>query len=189
MLLRTEPFVFNGTTILITEQNDTRRSQLQVQPTASTSTLNATTVQPPTNGATALSTSTSDTAPAPPTSSLAFAPRARKRKAIGKGRTAPLDKTIQTTLPVFVPSSSSSQGDQVEKGQDDFRALVNAKNKQREGRLIAKISGGAETETGTGTDTENGTGEKRGLDRGAGEGEGQGEGEEREVKKARIDEE
>ncbi len=61
-------------------------------------------------------------------SALTFAPRTRKPgKALGKGRGG-ADK------PTFVPAS----------GQDDFRALVDTKNKQREGNLAVKRGAGAD---------------------------------------------
>jgi hypothetical protein len=81
-LLRSEPFIFNDTTISFTEQSKT--------------------------------------------DAPAFAPRVRKGKALGKGRQAPADK-------VLAPLAGG------DKGQDDFRAIVMAKNTQRQGNLEANL--------------------------------------------------
>jgi hypothetical protein len=66
-----------------------------------------------------------------PESALAFAPRpARKGKALGKGRQAPSsDKTL-------APLAQAG-----ERGQDDFRAIVMAKNNQRKDNLDAQMEG------------------------------------------------
>jgi hypothetical protein len=105
LLLRPEPFIFNGAQITITDHG--RRPP----PPASESTPATTTAAPQT--------------------ALSFAPRAaRKPKAIGKGRHAPaVDKALP---PMFVASSAQDGAD---KSQDDFRAMVAAKNKQREAKL------------------------------------------------------
>lgn len=96
LLLRTEPFVFNGATITFTEQGARK---------------------PPTDSATP----------------LGFTPRNARKPGIGKGRQAPaVDKTLQ---PVFVAAGSANMG------QNDFRAMVEAKNKKREANLVAAQEG------------------------------------------------
>jgi len=99
LLLRTEPFIFDGATITFTEQ--ARKAPPPPKKPAQQD---------------------------PPASALSFAPRNARRpgKAIGKGRQAPPDKTIAA---VARPTSDSSRD------QGDFRAMVAAKNKQREAKL------------------------------------------------------
>ena len=64
-----------------------------------------------------------------PTSALSFAPRIAKRpgKTLGKGR-----HTASSTTPAIPANSSGTNAP-----QDAFRALVESKNKQREGNLEA----------------------------------------------------
>ncbi|KAK4688382.1 squamous cell carcinoma antigen recognized by T-cells 3, partial [Tremellales sp. Uapishka_1] len=96
-----------------------------------------------------------DDIPSDPSNPLAFAPRpprlTGKAKAIGKGRVAPkVDKALP---PIFTSAEGGSRS------QDDFRAFLNAKNKQREGNLL---SAQARTEESL---AQNG-GEKRSLEEG-----------------------
>lgn len=108
MLLRTEPFIFDGATISFEEQG--RRSQ-----------PNQDEASAPSDGA---------SRPV----SQAFAPRAmRKSKGIGKGRAAPaVDRALP---PTFVSASANGQP---AVGQDSFRDFVAAKNEQRGERLLEK---------------------------------------------------
>jgi hypothetical protein len=61
----------------------------------------------------------------PPTTALSFAPRAARRPGIGKGRQAPVDKKLEQALPATVKGTGT---------QDEFRAMMEAKNRQRGGQ-------------------------------------------------------
>lgn len=118
MLLRTEPFVFEGSTIVFTELG--RRPQSTKQNDAKSDTV----------------TSVEHGNPALTSDSLAFAPRTARKmtKAISKGRQAPkVDKALPVSL-TAVPVEG--------RGQDDFRAVVDLKNKQREGKLVERQAHG-----------------------------------------------
>lgn len=105
LLLRTEPFIYNGTTVAITEHS--RRP---------TVTSDATTQDKAGAGTAAT------------TSSLSFAPRTAKRpgKVLGKGR---------HVQPKAAAGSNSAGVESSGNAQDAFRALVESKNKQRESNL------------------------------------------------------
>ncbi|RXK40070.1 hypothetical protein M231_02710 [Tremella mesenterica] len=112
LLLQSEPFMFGGATIEIREE---QRRPLP----------HKTDHTPPAAGQATVA----------PSTSLSFAPRAARRggKAIGKGRQAPpQDKSLH---PSFVKASTHSNNES-DSGQVDFRAIVAAKNKQREGKLL-----------------------------------------------------
>ncbi|EIW67704.1 hypothetical protein TREMEDRAFT_69686 [Tremella mesenterica DSM 1558] len=112
LLLQSEPFIFGGATIEIREE------QRRPLPHKSDHT-------PPAAGQATVA----------PSTSLSFAPRAARRggKAIGKGRQAPpQDKSLH---PSFVKASTHSNNE-TDSGQVDFRAIVAAKNKQRQGKLL-----------------------------------------------------
>ena len=102
--LRSEPFIFEGTTITFTEQ--ARRG-------------------------------------APPLAdgqALSLVPRINRKAGIGKGRQAPaIDKALPAAMHAKPDGSRS---------QDDFRALMDAKNKQRGEKLAAAIESRAAVETG-----------------------------------------
>lgn len=78
---------------------------------------------------TSASKGASNPSAATPTSALSFAPRIAKRpgRTLGKGRHA-----ASSTTPAIPADSSGSNAP-----QDAFRALVESKNKQREGNLEA----------------------------------------------------
>lgn len=107
-MLRTEPFIFNGATITFSENTRKNRSGLSA----------------PGGTAAGVTGASSTTDSIQPSAALAFAPRnARKPgKTLGKGRVP-----IKDAAPV-APAS----------GQDDFRAFLESKNKQREAKLAAK---------------------------------------------------
>lgn len=125
LLLRAEPFVFQGASITFTEAS--RRAP----PPPSQSKENG-----------------GDEGASRP-GALAFAPRASRRggKALGKGRQAPAqDKSLP---PSFVPAASASTGAAASgdsKTPDDFRLLIVAKNQQRQDNLAKKRSAPSGTE-------------------------------------------
>lgn len=125
LLLRVEPFIFQGATITFSEA--TRRAP-----------------PPPTHPAENGGEESSSRPGA-----LAFAPRASRRggKALGKGRQAPAqDKSLP---PSFVPAASAAAGSAASgesKTPDDFRQLIMAKNQQRQDNLAKKRSAPTSTE-------------------------------------------
>ena len=113
LLLRAEPFVFEGATITFSEQR--RRPPPE-----------------PAEGTTERILSGS---------SLNLAPRIVRKPGIGKGRQAPaVDKSLSRHLAV------SNQDLLGLRDQNDFRAIVEAKNKQRELKRTEAASPG-KTET------------------------------------------
>ena len=118
LLLRTDPFLFNGATITFSE--NTRKNRTGPSSTGA--------------AAAGVGGGSGSGTNIQPSAALAFAPRnARKPgKTLGKGR-AP----IKDAAPI-APSS----------GQDDFRAFLEGKNKQREAKLAAKRTAPADEGAG-----------------------------------------
>lgn len=134
LLLRTEPFIFNGSTITFSENTRKHRNP-PPGPQSGAGGSSSFAAADPSSGDTTIK----------PTAALAFAPRnARKPgKTLGKGRAPPKDAQ---------PVKSAS-------GQNDFRAFMDSKNKQREEKLAAKRT--APTD-GVGEDGDGGKGEGEG---------------------------
>lgn len=79
---------------------------------------------------------------APPSSALSFAPRIARKTGIGKGRQAP---AADKSLPPAMATSSGTNGT---RDQNDFRALVEMKNKKREAKLAEAINPGQAEKNG-----------------------------------------
>ncbi|WVF68817.1 hypothetical protein IAT40_003590 [Kwoniella sp. CBS 6097] len=113
LVLRTEPFIFEGHEIQFTEQS--------VKPT-----------QPPAAAAPSTTSATATSSAAPAVTATSFAPRAtRKGKVLAKPRPTAVNAAIDAANRAQNGGGAASQA----QGQDDFRALVASKNKQREEKL------------------------------------------------------
>ncbi|OCF40172.1 hypothetical protein I317_05996 [Kwoniella heveanensis CBS 569] len=115
LILRTEPFIFDGREIEITEQSG-RPSHPASAPAATQATATATA----TSSAPAAITATS------------FAPRATRK---GKVLAKPRPTAVIAAVSIANSSGNGAVAQAQARGQDDFRALVASKNKQREEKL------------------------------------------------------
>lgn len=127
LLMRTEPFIFNGATIRIVDQNAAveHKSKEQHKRPAGAASGSGTAV--------AAEGSSRHGPPLIPQSSLAFAPRARKAaKPLGKAYVTP--KAAKASAAAAPAPAAGS-------GQDAFRAFMTATNEQRKDKLEAKVAG------------------------------------------------
>lgn len=148
LLMRTEPFIFNGATIRIGERAPRNRPVAPAAAAAQAAPL--------------------------PTSSLAFAPRARKpAKALPSAYHVPKAAAATAAIAAEAPIPQSGAT-----GQDAFRAFMTATNEKRRDNLDEKIAGtksGADEqgEASAATPAESPDGKVAGTKRDA-EGEGEG---------------